>query len=154
MNLDVEVQRAIVGEPLPSDNEFRNWATKAYLQIPSTSVTIRIVDKKESQMLNGQYRQQPRPTNVLSFPLDLPDDVGENFLGDIVVCAPVVNEEALSQQKSLYAHWAHMVVHAMLHLQGYDHEQDEAAVEMEALETQILQSLGYPDPYANQSLNA
>lgn len=150
MKLDIEIQRVVLDTDVPADKEFRRWASKAYQQDLPACVTVRIVEKEESQRLNMQYRQQSKPTNVLSFPLKLPADVGQNFLGDIVICAPVVGEEALVQGKNLYAHWAHMIVHAMLHLQGYDHEEDQEATEMEALETQILQALGYSDPYVDQ----
>jgi probable rRNA maturation factor len=110
-------------------------------------LTIRIVDEEESQALNSQYRGKDKPTNVLSFPFEAPAEIELNLLGDLVICAPIVAQEASEQSKKEIAHWAHMVIHGTLHLQGYDHIEDEEAEEMEALEVKILSKLGYPDPY-------
>ena len=111
--------------------------------------TIRIVDEIESQQLNKTYRAQDKPTNVLSFPADESDYLDYLHLGDLVICAPIVEQEALQQHKPLMAHWAHMVVHGMLHLQGFDHIEDEDALKMEALEIEILAKLGHTNPYQN-----
>ena len=108
---------------------------------------LRIIDSSEMQQLNAQYRGKDYATNVLSFPADLPEDVGLDLLGDMAICAPVVIEEAASQGKALAAHWDHMVIHGMLHLLGFDHESDAEATHMELLETQALATLGWPCPY-------
>lgn len=110
-------------------------------------LTIRVVDEEESQSLNSQYRGKDKPTNVLSFPFEAPAEIELNLLGDLVICAPIVAQEAKEQSKKEIAHWAHMVIHGTLHLQGYDHIEDEEADEMEALEIKILDKLGFPDPY-------
>lgn len=109
---------------------------------------LRIVDVSEMRQLNSQYRDKDRPTNVLSFPAELPADVTLDLLGDIVICAPVVQEEALAQGKALAAHWDHMLIHGVLHLLGFDHESDAEATQMELLETQALATLGWPCPYS------
>ena len=116
---------------------------------PAAEMTIRIVDEKEMTMLNGTYRGKQYPTNVLSFPFDMSDDINLEIplLGDLVICAAVVEREALDQQKSVEAHWAHMVVHGTLHLLGYDHEKESDANVMEAKEINILQALGFNNPY-------
>ncbi len=103
--------------------------------------------------LNGRYRDKPQPTNVLSFPSELPDELALPLLGDIVICAPVVNREAEQQGKSPAAHWAHMAVHGTLHLLGYDHIENEDAQRMESLETRILARMGLPCPYEQPSMN-
>lgn len=111
-------------------------------------VCIRLVDEDESRELNARYRGQDKPTNVLSFPAEIADEVGVLLLGDIVICAPVVAREAEAQGKTFADHLSHMVVHGMLHLYGYDHERDERArLEMEALEREVLGRFGVSDPY-------
>ena len=113
----------------------------------SKECTIRIVDKKESADLNEQYRDKQGPTNVLSFPFESPAIVDLNLLGDIVICAPLVLEEAEQQGKSAIQHWTHLIAHGCLHLLGYDHSDDAEANEMENLECQIMMELGHPNPY-------
>ena len=108
---------------------------------------IRLVDRRESRQLNTRYRHKNNATNVLSFPADLPEEVGLALLGDIVICAPVVAEEARDQHKTAEAHWAHLTIHGILHLLGHDHQLEEEAAEMESIESRILKSLGFPDPY-------
>jgi probable rRNA maturation factor len=108
---------------------------------------VRIVDEQESAELNEQYRHKQGPTNVLSFPFECPPGVELNLLGDLVICAPVVQREAQQQQKQELAHWAHMVVHGTLHLLGYDHLQQDEAEAMENREIRIMEDLGYSDPY-------
>jgi len=140
---------------LPGVDDFACWAKRALAAsgIPLTArscVTIRIVDEHESQALNSSFRNVRRPTNVLAFPAGpvspaVMDDDEE--LGDLAICAAVVAEEASDQQKALTAHFAHMTVHGCLHLAGYDHIDNAQAAEMEALEEQILASLGFPNPY-------
>jgi probable rRNA maturation factor len=145
---EVDVQIATSDENIPSDEDFRSWVAAA---LPgdrlASEITIRVVGFDESQALNAQYRHQDKPTNVLSFPSELPPELQIPLLGDLVVCAGVVEREAYEQGKPLSAHWAHMVVHGTLHLLGYDHESDSEAEEMEALETRILEQLGFPAPY-------
>lgn len=150
LTLQVEIQAAGV----PKSADFRGWLQAALSAAGARrpcEVVIRVVDAAESQALNHQYRGKDKPTNILSFPSDLPDAVFEQLprapLGDMVICAPVVATEAAEQGKTLRAHWAHMTVHGLLHLLGYDHIEDDEAEEMEALERQILAVLGYDDPY-------
>lgn len=112
-------------------------------------VTVRIVDEAESNELNLTYRGKDKPTNVLSFPFEAPPGLELPLLGDLVICRQVVEHEAAEQGKPLMAHWAHMVVHGSLHLLGYDHIEDDEAEEMEALERDIMQELGFADPYLN-----
>lgn len=112
-------------------------------------ISIYVVDQSESQALNLQYRGKDKPTNVLSFPADIPEEVGIPLLGDLVVCAPVVEQEAAEQNKTLAAHWAHMLVHGALHLLGYDHVEEAEAEAMEDLETRIIKQLGFPAPYTD-----
>ena len=110
-------------------------------------MTVRIVDETESQQLNFDYREKDKPTNVLSFPFQCPPGIELPLLGDLVICAGVVAQEATEQNKSLDAHWAHMVVHGSLHLLGFDHINDDDAAQMEAEEVTILQQLGFTNPY-------
>lgn len=133
---------------LPTELEFQQWATTAVqAENIEPEITIRLVDEAESQSLNATYRGKDYPTNVLSFPFECPDEVEPPLLGDLVICRQVVEREAIEQGKSLKAHWAHMVIHGCLHLLGYDHIEDDEAEEMESLETHIMQSLGFSDPY-------
>lgn len=124
------------------------WAQKALeaKQIKG-KIAIRIVDEAEMAQLNGQYRNKPYPTNILSFPSNLPPNISKGWLGDLVLCAPIIALEAVQQDKTIDAHWAHIVVHGILHLLGHDHEEEVEAQEMEALEEKILQQLGFEDPY-------
>jgi probable rRNA maturation factor len=110
-------------------------------------LVVRIVDEAESAALNDRYRGKPEPTNVLSFPCESPPGLALPHLGDLVICAPVVEREAREQGKPSEAHWAHMLVHGLLHLRGYDHQNEAEAETMEALESAILGQLGYPNPY-------
>lgn len=146
MTVEVQVASAMTG--LPDVAVIVNWAdsVRTLLGTQASEVCIRIVDEPEGRTLNAQYRQRDQPTNVLSFPADV--DVPElHLLGDIVICAPVVGQEANDQQKVLSHHFAHMVVHGMLHLHGYDHEDDEEAKEMESLEAEVLARFGIAHPY-------
>lgn len=148
MGLVLDIQRASEQADLPDDAALYNWARAAWRGDNATEVTLRLVDEAESRELNSGYRHQDKPTNVLSFPFEAPLGVDVGLLGDLVICAPVVAREASEQGKPLAAHWAHMVVHGMLHLQGYDHIEENDAERMETLEREILAGLGYPDPYA------
>ncbi len=111
-------------------------------------VGVRIVDESEIIELNQRFRKRAEPTNVLSFPFEDPPGTQTDVLGDVVVCAPIVSSQAQTEGKPLSAHWAHMVVHGIMHLRGYDHETPEEANAMEHMETRILEGLGFPDPYA------
>ena len=140
---------SVLGE-LPSMQQLEQWAEAALLDRHTRQeLNIRIVDADESQSLNKEYRGKDKPTNVLSFPFEAPPGVNANILGDLVICAPVVRHEAQAQGKSESSHWAHMVVHGMLHLQGYDHENDDDAREMESREVSIMRQLGFDDPYGD-----
>ena len=136
---------------LPTAEQIEQWATAAIQpQSNEVEMTVRIVDEAESHALNLNYRGKDRPTNVLSFPFECPDEVELPLLGDLVICRQVVEREAQEQDKPLMAHWAHMVVHGSLHLLGYDHIEDDEAEEMESLETQIMTGLGFADPYLSE----
>jgi len=113
-------------------------------------VTVRIVDEAESQQLNSDYRGKDKPTNVLSFPFEVPEGIELDLLGDLLICKQVVEQEALAQQKPLNSHWAHMVIHGTLHLLGYDHIIDDEADVMESLETEIMLELQFEDPYITE----
>lgn len=150
MNLHVDISSASA-EPVPDEEDLRGWIAAALASQPErgdTEISLRLVDLDEMSALNETYRGKAGPTNVLSFPADLPADIDLPFLGDIVICAPVVREEAAQQTKTLEAHWAHMAVHGTLHLLGYDHENDEEAAAMEALESRILHTLDFACPYS------
>lgn len=155
MNIHVELQLASPGEDVPAAGQFRDWvnaaaglaAGAAHGAIDEAELAIRVVGSEESRALNHRYRQLDRPTNVLAFPAEVPEYVGEPALGDLVICRDVVIREAREQGKPEQAHWAHMVVHGTLHLLGHDHQDADQAREMEALEVQILDRLGYADPY-------
>jgi len=136
----------------PDDDSFRRWVNAALLGSGLTlgaepEISIRINDLDEMTTLNATYRQKQGPTNVLSFPSQLPEVVESELLGDIVICAPVVTREAQEQHKSSESHWAHMTVHGVLHLLGFDHIDDDEAEIMEQLEIAILAQLEYPNPY-------
>ena len=136
---------------LPTAEQIEQWATAAVQpQSNEVEMTVRIVDEAESHVLNLNYRGKDRPTNVLSFPFECPDEVELPLLGDLVICRQVVEREAQEQDKPVMAHWAHMVVHGSLHLLGYDHIEDDEAEEMESLETQIMTELGFADPYLSE----
>ena len=151
--VDLDLQIAVEGFELPSTQEMELWVKTALRDsMEQAELTIRIVDVAESQMLNSTYRGKDKPTNVLSFPFEAPPGIELPLLGDLVVCAAVVKQEAIDQNKPLDAHWAHMVVHGCLHLLGYDHIEDVEAEEMESLETQLIESLGYNNPYQEQQL--
>lgn len=151
-SLELDIQRASTAADLPDDNSFKLWAGLALQDRPGHELTIRLVDEEESQTLNREYRHKDYPTNVLSFPADLPPELNIPLLGDLVICAPVVAREAREQEKPLQAHWAHMVIHGCLHLTGHDHMEDAEADEMESLERQLLAQLGIADPYLSESL--
>lgn len=140
---------------LPAESDFQRWLEAAVTPFqPESEVTIRLVDEAESNELNLTYRGKDKPTNVLSFPFEAPPGIELPLLGDLIICRQVVEQEAAEQGKTVEAHWAHMVVHGTLHLLGHDHIEDEEAEEMEALETEIMLALGYPDPYISEKEDA
>lgn len=151
MNIRVEVQYACQFPHLPDKKMFTRWVKAIAQNIPRSQkmmeLTIRIVDASEGRELNEQWRHRSYATNVLSFPFESPAGLLFPLLGDIVICAPVVEQEAKEQNKSLWAHWAHLVIHGTLHLLGHDHLEETQAQVMESLEIAALQSLGYPNPY-------
>ena len=150
MNPQVDIQNASK-LPVPSNSELTRWigAVVTLAQGPTNAeVSLRLVDEAEMAKLNLTYRDKAGPTNVLSFPSDLPAELEIPLLGDIVICAPVVIHEAQAQNKPVQAHWAHMAVHGTLHLLGYDHVDPADADTMEALETAVMKNLNYPCPYA------
>ena len=143
-------------EGLPTLEQFTHWVETALAfeaqteDFPETEMTIRIVDEEESQTLNREYRGKDYPTNVLSFPFEVPEGIELPLLGDLVICRQVMEREAKEQQISLASHWAHLAVHGTLHLLGYDHIEEAEAEEMEGLESQIMQKLGFEDPYLSE----
>jgi len=147
--IDVEVNSS--STKIPSIENIELWISTALQsdELNQAEVSVYIVDEVEGQELNAQYRGKDKPTNVLSFPADIPDEVGVPLLGDLVICAPVVEREAQEQGKTLDAHWAHMLVHGTLHLLGYDHVDDDEADVMEALETRLITQLNFPAPYTD-----
>jgi probable rRNA maturation factor len=148
MSIILDLQLASTAANLPTEAQIQQWLNAAVSPFQAEAeVTVRIVDEAESQQLNFDYREKDKPTNVLSFPFQCPPGIELPLLGDLVICAGVVAQEALDQNKSLDAHWAHMVVHGSLHLLGFDHINDDDASEMEAEEVQILAELGFADPY-------
>ena len=148
MTIDLEIQRHYDEKPTPSDTDFAKWVNLAFSDPDNEfEITLRTVDEEEGAHLNKILLNKTGPTNVLSIPADLPPDLNINLLGDIALCAPVVEREAKEQNKTSEQHWAHLTIHAVLHLLGYDHQTDEDADVMENLETQLLAKLGYPDPY-------
>ncbi|HCK82525.1 MAG TPA: rRNA maturation RNase YbeY [Candidatus Competibacteraceae bacterium] len=151
MSLELDLQVALDMPGLPAKTDLRRWAEAALAGAnyqKDAELTIRIVNEAESTALNETYRRKQGPTNVLSFPFESPPEAESSLLGDIVICAPVVLREAVSQGKTLAAHWAHLVAHGVLHLLGYDHDEEQAEA-MESLEIHILRGLGYPDPYGD-----
>jgi len=139
---EVHIQRAVPAAGIPSATSLRAWAIAARGK-KKGEITLRIVDADEGRSLNRDWRCKDYATNVLSFPMQEP-----GYLGDIVICAEVVAREAIEQGKTTRAHWAHMVVHGVLHLMGHDHIADDEAEKMEALERKLLSKLGFTDPYA------
>jgi probable rRNA maturation factor len=136
---------------LPTEDQIQQWVDKIITPFQAEAeLTVRIVDETESQQLNFQYRHKDKPTNVLSFPFESPPEIELSLLGDLVICCQVVEREALEQNKTTMAHWAHMIVHGSLHLLGYDHIEDDEAEEMETLETEIMLEMGYKDPYIDE----
>ena len=147
---DLDIQRIFVSPNQPDDAQLQTWVDAVLNdQTQDSEIVIRIVDNQESAELNEQYRHKKGPTNILSFPFEMPDIDGIelNLLGDLVICAPVLEREAVEQHKKLHDHWAHIVVHGVLHLLGYDHLDDNDAEAMEQQEIAILKTLNIDNPY-------
>ena len=150
MSIRIDVQR-VAQLSGPSDALIQGWVESALGgRRDVAEMTIRIVDEAESAELNQTYRQKQGATNVLSFPFEAPADVPMDLLGDLVICATVVEQQARQQHKTNEAHWAHMVVHGTLHLLGYDHIEEQQAEAMEALEISILKDMGLSNPYEEE----
>jgi len=148
MNVEVDVQYAVMADGVPSVSDIETWIGAVVRgRRENVQLTVRIVDEEEGTALNERWRQARGPTNVLSFPSEGLEAIAPDLLGDVVICAPVVESEAREQGKSLTAHWTHMVIHGTLHLLGFDHVDEDHAREMELLEARILKELGYSDPY-------
>ncbi len=152
MLVEFEVQRVSKSASIPGDEQFELWAKAALAEKEKDfSLVIRVVDEPEAQRFNREYRNKDYATNILSFPAELPEglpaDIKQSQLGDLLICAPVVTREATEQHRPEADHWAHLVVHGVLHLLGYDHQQGDEAEEMESLEIEILAKLGVSNPY-------
>ena len=155
--LEVDVQLVCDAPGVPPQAEICRWVEAALTaatdrEIGDVELAVRVVDAEESRALNSRYRDQDKPTNVLSFPAGYPDGVpaeAGRVLGDVVICASIVAAEAAEQGKAVTDHWAHMLVHGTLHLLGFDHQTGAEAAEMEALERRILAARSVTDPYAS-----
>ncbi|MEY4767623.1 MAG: hypothetical protein RL637_262 [Pseudomonadota bacterium] len=147
MNL-IDLQIATEIKVLPQLSDFQTWVDLALAdQDQIFEIVIRLVDKAESAQLNQAYRHKTGATNILSFPFEVPEGIELNLLGDLIICAPLVAEEAQIQHKPLLHHWAHLVIHGILHLRGYDHQQEAEALLMESLEINLLHQLTIANPY-------
>ena len=153
MNYYIDIQHASE-EPLPVTTEtLRNWATFALAPYRDAGeLTLRFVDTEEMTHLNHTYRKKNSATNVLAFPATYPTGIELEFplLGDVIICPAVLKLESISLEKPLTAHWAHIVIHGVLHLLGYDHIKDEDADIMQSIETQLLNELGFDNPYGSE----
>lgn len=160
VDVSISEELGLADEDVPEPNILQSWAAASYLKKSPAVASILVASTEEIQQLNKQYRNKDKATNVLSFPMDVsmdlsmveltlesPDEAKLNLLGDIALCAAVIKKEAALQGKTESAHWAHMVVHGMLHLQSYDHVKDDEAEIMEKLEVSILNQLGFDNPY-------
>jgi probable rRNA maturation factor len=148
MSIELDLQIACNFDDLPSEQQFTLWAEKALLPYrEQAELTIRIADEQESQELNSQYRGKDKPTNVLSFPFEAPPGIELPLVGDLIICPQVVKRESIEQEKPFHEHFAHMVIHGCLHLLGFDHINEQDAMEMESLEKEFLAELGISDPY-------
>lgn len=153
MTLELDIQSAS-SEPAPDEDDIRRWilaTLEAGEHTGDCEICLRLVDNSEMAKLNRDYRHRHGPTNVLSFATELPAEMDLPLLGDIVICAPLVQTEAVEQRKLPEAHWAHLTIHGTLHLLGYDHIEEADATVMESLESRILQNLGYPCPYVEDT---
>lgn len=155
LTVDVTISDSLIAEvpdsgddDVPEPALLQTWADAAYLDKKTPAIaSILVTSAEEIRQLNKQYRDKDKATNVLSFPMQSPQEVDLCLLGDIILCADVIQQEAIEQSKPVFAHWAHMVVHGMLHLQGYDHIDDDEAEVMEQMEINILKRLDFENPY-------
>jgi len=147
MSANVEIQYTISADDVPNPELFQTWVEAAIGLETEAELVIRIVDRTESAQFNQTYRGIPGPTNVLSFAFEPPPQIKTAYLGDLLICAPLVSKEAHEQGKPIDSHWAHLVIHGVLHMQGYDHQAMDEAARMEACEIEIMARLGYPNPY-------
>lgn len=148
----LDIQIATQTGDYPSKQQFQQWVDMVLSdQSQDSEIVIRLVDEPESAKLNHQYRHKSGPTNILSFPFEAPAGIELNLLGDLVICAPLIDKEAIEQHKLPIHHWAHITIHGVLHLLGYDHVDEDEAEEMEALEIKLLNMLNIPNPYQEES---
>ena len=150
MGLRAELQIVCADAGIPEKADFNYWLESCFKEEASQSVLIRIVEAAESADLNQQYRHRSGPTNILSFPFQAPPGIPNDHLGDLVICASLVSSEALEQGKPVMHHWGHLLIHGVLHLQGFDHILLEEAREMELMEVDLLARLKMPDPYGSE----
>ncbi|MDQ7090663.1 MAG: rRNA maturation RNase YbeY [Methylococcales bacterium] len=141
----IDLQIASTAKNLPTEMHFQTWVDNVLND--SSELVIRLVDVSESAELNQRYRHKQGATNILSFPFEAPEMVTTSLLGDLVICVPLIEQQALQQHKPLLNHWAHIVIHGTLHLCGYDHENKADADEMETKEINLLKKLSIPNPY-------
>ena len=147
----LDIQLATEFAEIPTAAMMQLWVDAVLKDSEQDSeIVVRLVDESESAELNLQYRHKSGPTNVLSFPFEAPEGFEMDLLGDLVICAPLIAQEAQQQNKALFDHWAHILIHGVLHLIGYDHLQDNEAEEMEALEIKILSTLNIDNPYLDR----
>lgn len=147
----LDIQLATEFAEIPTAEMMQTWVDAVLKASEQDSeIVVRLVDEPESAELNAQYRHKTGPTNVLSFPFEAPEGFEMDLLGDLVICAPLLAQEAQQQNKALFDHWAHILIHGVLHLVGYDHLQDDEAEEMEALEIKILSTLNIDNPYLDR----
>lgn len=150
MTYNIDIQYACADSIPVSDDDIEKWATLPLkIERKRAELTLRFVDKEEMTQLNHAYRQKNKPTNVLAFPMTLPDDVANEYplLGDVIICPAVLKQESQSLNKSINEHWAHIVIHGVLHLLGYDHIEEQDALEMQTIEIKLLAKLGFDNPY-------
>ena len=144
----IEIQTIFKSNGQPDQEQIQRWVDAALEGFnQGTEIVVRIVDEQESAELNEQYRHKKGPTNILSFPVEVPEGIELNLLGELVICAPILEKDALEQHKALTDHWAHIIVHGVLHLLGYDHIDDDEAELMESKEITILNKLNIKNPY-------
>ena len=149
----LDIQIATEAKDCPSEQQFQQWVDAVLSdQSQDSEIVIRLVDDAESSALNQQYRHKQGPTNILSFPFEAPDGMQMDLLGDLVICAPLIEKEAAEQNKLTENHWAHITIHGVLHLIGYDHIEEAEAEEMEALEIKLLSMLNIANPYQEESM--
>lgn len=155
MQLEIDIQNTIDSSQLPDIEKIQSWIVSALGEVDAKfeypEITVRIVSIEESQQLNLEYCGKDKPTNVLTFPFEAPEMIPaeelDEFLGDLVICEKVLQREAIDQNKPLQSHWAHLIIHGVLHLLGFDHIEEQQAQEMESLEIHVMNELGFEDPY-------